>query len=126
MNLWEVVVLFIVLYFLRFAIIKFNFKNVSQFSLMVLLFFILRISFTVNENRREEILVHEYKKGKIFSIKKGNAVCFWIENLDDKNKILQYIINPYNSSRRIQKVIIKKLPVTSGKIVFNNKTYNLK
>lgn len=126
MNLSEAALLFLALYFLRFAIIKYNFKNISQFFLAVLLFFILRISFTIYENRREEILVYQYKKGKVFSVKNGNAVCFWIENVDDQKKIQQYIIKPYRSSRRVKYVFIKKLPPYSEKIVINNKIYNLK
>ena len=125
MSLFEASLLFVALYFLRFAIIKYNFKSISQFSLAVLTFFILRISSTIYENKREEILVYQYKKGKVFSVKNGNSVCFWIENLDDQKKIQQYIIKPYQSSRRIKYLVIKKLPALSEKIVFDNKIYNL-
>ena len=126
MNWVEVVMLFVVIYLLRFVIIKYNFKKVAQFSLAILLFFILRISFTIYENRREEILFHQYKKGKVFSLKKGSTACFWIEDFDDQKKIQQYIINPYISSRRIKNIQIKKLPASSEKVVFNNKIYDLK
>ncbi|MCU7618278.1 ComEC family competence protein [Chryseobacterium sp. PBS4-4] len=126
MNWFEVALLFLAVYFLKFAIIKYNFKTISQFCLAVILFFILRISFSIYENNHEEILVHQYKKGKVFSAKKGNDVCFWIENLDDQKKIQQYIINPYVSSRRVENISVKKLPPSSEKIVYNNKIYNLK
>lgn len=126
MNWWEVWMLFVVIYLLRFVFIKYNFKNISRFSLAVLMFFILRVSFSIFESSREEVLTHQYKKDTVFSIKKGNVVCFWIRNFDDRNKIQRYIINPYSSSRRVKNVIIEKLPASSEKVVFNNKIYDLK
>ncbi|CAD7809223.1 ComE operon protein 3 [Chryseobacterium aquaeductus] len=126
MNLVEVAVLFMVFYFLRFVILKYSFKRIFRFSLAVLLFFVFRISFTIHENRKDEVLVHQYKSGSVVSIKKSNTVCFWIENLEDQNKIQQYIMSPYLSSRRVKSFKIKQLPSSSGKVVFNNKIYNLK
>lgn len=126
MNWFEVAMLFVIIYLLRFVIIKYNFQIIAQFSLAVLAFFILRLSFTIYEHQREEILVHHYKKGKLFSVKKGNAVSFWIGNLEDQKKIQQYIINPYVSSRRIKRIKIKILLSDSKKVVVNHKIYNLK
>jgi len=126
MNWWEVWILFVVIYLLRFVVIKYDFKNSSRFSLVVLIFLILRVSFSIFENNREEVLIHQYKKDVVFSVKKGNVVCFWIKNFDDRNKIQRYIISPYSSSRRVKNIIIKKLPASSEKVVFNNKIYDLR
>lgn len=126
MNLAEVFSLFAVVYFLKFLIIKYSFKRVSNLSLAVMVFFIVRISFTIDEHRKEEVLVHHYRKGTIVSVKKENFVCFWIEKDKDLEKIKQYIINPYLSSRRLTNIVIKKLPSSSEKIVFNKKIYHLK
>ncbi|MBW8524809.1 ComEC family competence protein [Chryseobacterium chendengshani] len=126
MNGVEVAMLFVIVYFLRFVIVKSNFRCAPQFSLAVLMFFIVRISFTIYENKRQEVLVHHYKKGKIVSVKNKSSVCFWIENVIDQEKIRQYIINPYISSRRVKNIKIERLPAVSGKVVFNNKIYNLK
>ncbi|MCI3938220.1 ComEC family competence protein [Chryseobacterium aahli] len=126
MNFVEVAILFIVIYLLRFVIVKFNAKRFAQFSLAIFFFFILRISFTIYENQKEEILVHQYRKSNVVSVKKGNAACFWIQYWDDEKKIRQYIINPYVSSRRVKNFKIKQLPALSEKVVFNNQVYNLK
>jgi len=126
MNWLEVVILFVIVYFLRFLIIKSTFKRAAQFSLAVLMFFVLRISSTIYESKKHEVLVHHYKKGKIVSVKNESSVCFWIENADDRKKIQQYIINPYASSRRVKSIRIERLPTASGKLVFNHKTYDLK
>lgn len=126
MNFIEAAMLFFAVYLLRFLIIKLDFKSSMQFCLAVLCFCILRISFTIYENRRVEVLVQQYKKGNVVSVKKGNTVFFWIENLDDEKKIKQYIINPYLSSRRIKYVKVDRLSPNLQKVVFNNKIYNLK
>lgn len=126
MTVVEAVMLFAVIYFLRFIIVKHTFKNVSRWILSVLLFFIIRISLNIYENQKEEILVYHYKKGKVFSVKKGDSVCFWIENIHESKKIQQYIVNPYLSSRRIKNVAVKLLPSSSEKVVFNNRIYELK
>ena len=126
MNLAEVFLLFAVVYFLKFLIIKYSFKRFSNVSLMVMIFFIVRISFTIYEHKKEEVLVHHYRKGRIVSVKKGDFVCFWIENEEDQEKIKKYVIDPYLSSRRLTNIVIKKLPSSSEKIVFNKKIYHLK
>lgn len=126
MNLVEVFLLFAIVYFLRFLIIKYSFKRLANLSLVVMMFFIIRISFTIYEHRKEEVLVHHYRKGKVVSVKKDDFVCFWIENDEDQEKIKQYIVNPYLSSRRLKNITIKKLPSSSEKIVFNKKIYSLK
>ena len=126
MNFVEAAVLLIVIYLLRSVIVKFSTKRFAQFSLAIISFFILRVSFTIYENQKEEILVHQYRKSNVVSVKNGNAVCFWIEHLDDEKKIRQYIISPYMSSRRVKIFKIKQLPASSEKVVFNNQVYDLK
>ena len=125
MNLTEILVLFVALYFLRFMIVNCNFKNLSQFSMMVLIFGIVRLSFTIYENRQSEVLIHHYRKNKIVSVKNRTNACFWVENKEDEDKIKKYIIGPYQSSRRLKYVEIKKLPAASKSIVFNGRIYNL-
>jgi len=126
MNWIEVIALFAILYLLRFIIVKYDFKNLANFLIAVLIFFIVRYSFGVYENHKEEIVIHHYRKSKIVSVKKGDTACFWVENIKDKDKIQQYIINPYISSVRIEKVVIKTLPASAEKVVFNNQIYDLK
>ncbi len=126
MNWWEAGVLFVIVYLLRFVVIKLNIKNFTQFTIAVFLFFILRISFSIFEESNNEILVHHYKKKNVLSVKSGADVCFYIQNFEDQMKIQQYIIYPYCTSRRVKNVLIKKLPDNTGKVVFNKKVYELK
>lgn len=125
LNLVEVVILFAIIYLLRFAIAKLNFKNSLRLIMAILAFFIIRTGFTIIEDQKEEVLVHDFYKDKVFSVKKGDNVCFWINDHSDINKITQYIINPYLASRRSGKVEIRSFPASVERIVYHGKIYKI-
>lgn len=125
MNLTEVFSLFIIVYLLRFVVLHLNFRNSARLLMAVLAFFILRIGFTLYENQKTEILVHEFSKNKILSVKKGDKACFWITENTDRQKITQFIINPYRASRRLKNVEVRYLPASAKGIICNGKTYSL-
>lgn len=126
MNGIEVMSLAIFVYLLRAAILKFNMKNTMRLMMAALLFLMIRSGITAFENQKEEILVHHFNRNKIFSVKNGARVCFWISDMKNKTKILQYIVNPYCASRRVDHFEIKTLSPTIQKVVFRNKIYDLK
>lgn len=126
MNLIEVVCLFIGVYLLRFLILKFNIKNSARLTMCALVFFIIRTGFNVYQDKKDEVLIHDFYKHKVLSVKKGNKVCFWIDEKTDKQKVIRFIVNPYCSSRRLSSVMIKPLPNTAQKIVYGNKVYTMK
>ncbi|MDR6489379.1 competence protein ComEC [Chryseobacterium vietnamense] len=126
MNGIEVMSASVFVYLLRPAILKFNVKNRMRLVTVALLFLIIRSGISAFENQKEEILVHHFNKNKIFSVKNGDRVCFWISDMKNKTKILQYIINPYCASRRVDYFEIKTLSPTIQKVVFRDKIYNLK
>lgn len=126
MNMVEVGCLFVVLYLLRFAILKFDTKNSLRLILGFLLFSMLRTGFDFSETRKMELLVHDFNKHKIFSVKKGDHACFWIASGSDKEKITRYIINPYHASRRLNHTEIKTFPASAQKVVCNGKIFNIK
>lgn len=126
LNLAEVFLLFGIIYFLKFMLDKISFRNISNIVLAITVFLIIRISFNLIENQKDEFLVHHYKKENIISMKKGNKAIFWMNSSDDKNKIQQYIINPYVSSRRIKNLEIKNFPASAKMVKFEGKIYELK
>lgn len=126
LNLAEVFLLFGNIYFLKFMLDKLSLRHISNIILMITLFFIIRISFDLFENQKDEFLVHHYKKENVISVKKGNKVIFWINSSDDKDKIQQYIINPYVSSRRIKSLEIKNFPASAKMVKFEGKIHELK
>ena len=125
MNLVEVLSLAVAIYLLRFVILRINLKNSARLIMAVFVFIVIRISFTIYENRKEEVLLHSFSKNKVFSVKKGSEACFWIEENSEKDKVIQFIINPYRAARRLKRIEIKTLPKTAQKAVYNGKFYNI-
>jgi len=125
MNLIEVFALFLIIYFLRFFILKPKLKNVTIVMTAVFAFYALRIGFNFYENNREEILFHDFSKTQVLSVKKGNNAFFLIEEDSDQRKMIQFIVNPYCSSRRISNYQIKAFPKHVKKVVYKGNIYDL-
>lgn len=125
MNLIEVLLVFVIVYLSRSFIIKTNFKNSARLMMAVLVFLMIRTGFDIFENKKEEILFYTFGKTKIFSVKRGDKVCFWISDMGDQEKIQRFIINPYCYSRRLGDFQIKTFPQTVQKVVFMNKVYDI-
>ncbi|WP_228435803.1 ComEC/Rec2 family competence protein [Chryseobacterium pennipullorum] len=126
MNLPEVLSVSVVVYYIRPMLLKFNFKNVRNLLMAAMIFLMIKSSFQIFENLREEILWHSFNKHDVFSIKKGNKVCFWISDKGEREKILQFIVRPYCSSRRIGHFEIKVFPEHVQKVVLNDRIYPVK
>ena len=126
MNLIEMLFLFIVLYFLKFLIQWNDFRKSATFVLTFLVFFILHLGFNFYESQKDEVLIHQYQKDKIVSVKIEENACFWIPEGTDRKKLEQYIINPYQYSRRINNVKVNFIPTCVHKVSFRGKSYDLK
>lgn len=126
MNGIEVLSVSVVIFLLRPLILKFNFKNSMALIMAALVFLMIRTGSTAFENRKEEILLHTFGKNKVFSIKTGSKVFFWISDMKSEAKILQYVINPYCASRRVKYFEIKSMSSSAQKVVFRDKVYHLK
>ncbi|WP_228463204.1 ComEC/Rec2 family competence protein [Chryseobacterium cheonjiense] len=125
MNLPEVFSLFLIVFLLRSVILPFNFKNFIRCMIAALTFFMLKLSSDVYESSTSEILIHDFSKSKVLSVKKNDEVCFWIEENSDKSKIVKFVINPYCASRRIKRTEIRRLPNAVRKIVYKHKIYEI-
>lgn len=126
MTLLEVMVSFIVVYFLRFAIIKFNFKNMSRVSFFLLLIVMLRFTLTFRANQIDEVLVHQHYKESVFSVKNGNRVQFIMHQNENMKKIESYIIEPYLTSRRTKNFEIVFVPNNVEKVKIQGKMFYFK
>lgn len=126
MNGFEMLSVSVVVYLLRSFILKFNFKNSMRLTMAIIVFLIVRTGSNVFENEKEEVLIYSLGKSKIFSIKSGEKICFWVSDMEDKVKVLPYIINPYCSSRRVDYFEIKSFSSSSQKVVFRDRIYDLK
>lgn len=126
MNLAEVLLLFVVVYRLRPFLLKMNMKNSMGLMAVILIFFMVRTGFSFLENQKDEVLVHDFNKTKVLSVKHGSRACFWIREDGDKEKLITFIVSPYCSSRRIQTIEIKTFPRKVEKVVCNGQIYDLK
>lgn len=125
MTLLEMVLLFSVLYFLRFMIKKMSIKSFSKVLYFLLVFIALRIMLNYRATKIEEVLVHEFFKENIVSAKEGGKVTFYISQNADQEKLKQYIIEPYLTSRRTKEFVVKVLPENISTIDINGKNYNV-
>jgi len=125
MTLLEVVVAFIILYFVRFTLVKFNLKNILRATYFVLIFIALRFLLNFKAAEMKEVLEHQYYKEKIISVKSGSKVQFMMKENADQLKIQKYIIEPYLTSRRARDFVVLKIPNTTSKININGKIYDM-
>jgi len=125
-HLMEVISLYWIIYLMRFAILKPNIKNSAKIIMAAFGFFILRIGLNFYEAQKAEVLFYDFKKYKVLSIKKRSKVCFWVDVHADQEKIIQFIVNPYCSSRRISGIEIRNFPDSAESVVYEGKMYNLR
>lgn len=127
LNLWEIVPLFLSIFFLKFVVKEhLNLKHLLRFSFCLLVFFGLRIGFNVYNFEKREILVHQFYREKIISVKDKDQTVFWLKSNKNEAKIKDFVINPYLISRRTAHCKIKYYPEDAEAIVFEGKAYGLK
>ena len=121
----ELIILFVLVYLLRSVFEKPNVKTFMRFSFFILLFIFTKILINFYFWQKEEILLHSFFKQNIVSIKQGDKAIFIVSNEVNMEKINNFVIKSYITSRRIKNIEIKKVkPVTKLKI--NQTTYEIK
>ena len=121
----ELIILFVLVYLLRSVFEKPNVKTFTHFSFFILLFIFTRILTNFYFWKKEEILLHSFFKQNIVSVKQGDKAVFIISDEADTEKINNFIIKSYITSRRVKNIEIKKVePMTKLKI--NQTIYEIK
>ena len=100
LTLLEVFVILIILYWMRFFIIKVNIKNTGRLVFFSLIFIVLRFFLNYQAANFNEVLEHQLFKEKIISVKTGKHVIFYGNKNADRERLTSYIIEPYLTSRR--------------------------
>ena len=126
MTLLEMAVGFVIIWFLRFAVNTFSLKNVLKVSYFIILFVALRFLLNYRASQINEVLVHQYYKEKIISVKTKDEVRFVLKGSKNMKKIEKFVIEPYLTSRRINTYETEIIPDDVRKIVINGKEYHLK
>lgn len=109
-SLTEAVIVFVSIFILRQVLIRRNLKYFLRFSFVLLAFFFVRLTLNFTAFNRDEALVHSYFKDKIFSVKRGGTVYFWVSEKADRGKVLKTIISPYLVYSRCRNFKIFTLP----------------
>ena len=125
MHWSEVIVLFSMIYFLRRFLTRHHLKSLIKVGFLVILFLMLRIGFNFYENSQSEILVHEFFKEKIISVKEKDKVVFFVKNSKNLEKQKKYIIEPYLVARRVNDFKIIFVPQNVKFLVINEKKYSV-
>ena len=125
MHWSEVIVLFSMIYFLRRFLTHHHLKSLIKVGFLVILFLMLRIGFNYYENSQSEILVHEFFKEKIISVKEKDKVVFFMKNSKNLEKQKKYIIEPYLVARRVNNFKIIFVPQNVKFLVINEKKYSV-
>ena len=121
----ELIILFILVYLLRSVFEKPNVKTFTHFSFFILLFIFTRILTNFYFWKKEEILLHSFFKQNIVSIKQGDKVVFIVSDEANMEKINNFVIKSYITSRRIKNIEIKKVK-TITKLKINLIIYEIK
>ena len=125
MHWSEVIVLFSMIYFLRRFLTRHHLKSLIKVGFLVILFLMFRIGFNYYENSQSEILVHEFFKEKIISVKEKDKVVFFMKNSKNLEKQKKYIIEPYLVARRVNNFKIIFVPQNVKFLVINEKNYSV-
>lgn len=124
MTILEVVMLYIILYFLKFPLKNFKIKNGLNLFYAVALFVLLRVFLNYSADHYDEVLVHQIFKEKVISVKNGKDIIFYVSEKTDQNKLQQYIIDPYLSSRRTKIFSVKIVSANVSQIKVGEKLFH--
>ena len=115
-----------VVYYLRFLVLDvYQPKNTLRFCFAVFVFFMVRMGETVFYYNLDEVIIHRFYQENVISIKQKGNVVFWVSSRKNEDKIRQFVINPYLTSRRANRYEIKEIPKNSKAFVFEGKTIEL-
>ena len=109
LNWGELIILFVVIFLLRGLFLHQN-KTMLRFLGIALLFFMVRIIVDFYQFKKTETLVVENFNQKTIIQKEGNRAIFGVDKKSNNEMLKRFIIEPYITSRRIERYEIKVDP----------------
>ena len=109
LNWVELIILFVVIFLLR-GLFLHQSKTMLRFLGIALLFFMVRIIVDFYQFKKTETLVVENFNQKTIIQKEGNRAIFWVDTKSNNEMLKRFIIEPYITSRRIERYEIKVDP----------------
>ena len=109
LNWGELIILFVVIFLLR-GLFLHQSKTMLRFLGIALLFFMIRIIVDFYQFKKTETLVVENFNQKTIIQKEGNRAIFGVDKKSNNEMLKRFIIEPYITSRRIERYEIKVDP----------------
>ena len=109
LNWGELIILFVVIFLLR-GLFLHQSKTMLRFLGIALLFFMVRIIVDFYQFKKTETLVVENFNQKTIIQKEGNRAIFWVDKKSNNEMLKRSLIEPYITSRRIERYEIKVDP----------------
>ena len=109
LNWGELIILFVVIFLLR-GLFLHQSKTMLRLLGIALLFFMIRIIVDFYQFKKTETLVVENFNQKTIIQKEGNRAIFWVDTKSNNEMLKRFIIEPYITSRRIERYEIKVDP----------------
>ena len=109
LNWVELIILFVVIFLLR-GLFLHQSKTMLRLLGIALLFFMIRIIVDFYQFKKTETLVVENFNQKTIIQKEGNRAIFWVDKKSNNEMLKRFIIEPYITSRRIERYEIKVDP----------------
>ena len=92
----------------------------------LLLFIVLRVVLNFKAKEIDEVLIHQYFKEKVISVKNQDKVQFIMHENLNRDKIEQYVIEPYLTSRRTKNFEVIQIAKSIDQIKIDGVKYDLK
>ncbi len=122
-NFLEILIVYLIIYLLRFILMRRSYKDFLKFTAFVLLFIVVRLGFNFKENFTSESLVISSRNNKVLLIREGRTAKFWMKTKDKKTE--DFLISPYITTNRISKYSVDILPPNTKSVSYNGKVLSL-
>ena len=124
-SLLEVVLALIVVYFLRFVLIKRDLRHLLNFGFTILLFWLINLGVNFYHFKKDEVLKIELFKNNIVLIKEKSNVLVLLKEDSDIESVKEFLVNPYLSFRRIKECKIIMISEAVSGINYQGKYYKI-
>lgn len=122
----EGLILLLICYFLGIFLKKRSYRNLFKISLFILIFLIFRMVITNFKVEKNEVILHQYFKSRIVSVKEGNDILFFLPPKINWEKMEKYVIIPYLTHIRVNHFKITYLPEGTEVIKVKDRKYLVK
>jgi len=95
LSIYEIILIFIIIYFLKFLLIDKNFKTIINFYFSLLIFLSFRLGLDFYYFHEKQFLEHFYNNKSVFSIKEKSHVLFYVPKNLNRENLEKYLVKPY-------------------------------